>query len=206
MKLLLGLGNPGARYAATRHNAGFRVAERFAATRGIALAESPWCARFGRGPVASPDGVVLDVGVLLPETFMNLSGAAVVAALGDLDDPPSPEELLAIFDDVDLPFGRLRLRPGGGAGGHRGVEHLIERLGHRDFPRLRFGVGRPPEGMETSDYVLTRFSTAEERVLDGRLARALEAIEVFLFEGITAAMNRFNSAPDAPVEEGGPSR
>lgn len=209
MKLLLGLGNPGPKYAATRHNTGFRIAECFAARWGIELEPVPWDARFGRGPVASEDGPVLDVGVLLPETFMNLSGDAVAAALRALHEPPSPGELLVLFDDVDLPFGRLRLRPGGGPGGHRGVEHLIERLGHGDFPRLRFGVGRPPEGMETSDYVLTPFTPEQERALGGCLARAVDAIEAFLFEGVSAAMNRFNpppTAPDAVLEGGGPSR
>ena len=193
--LVVGLGNPGSRYAETRHNVGFRVVERFARGFGIALDEEAYGGRFGRGPVAVGDGPPLDVALLLPETFMNLSGDAVCAALDALgiDDPSS---LLVVFDDVDLPFARLRVRRGGGPGGHRGMAHIIERLGRDDFPRLRFGVGRPEGAIDTSDWVLSGFSPEEARSLDGHLARAAEALEACLMFGVGTAMNRFNRDPE----------
>lgn len=198
MKLVVGLGNPGPRYADTRHNVGFRVVERFARSFGIALDEYAYGGRFGRGPIATPDGPPLDVGLLLPETFMNLSGDAVRAALTalEVDDPASP---LVVFDDVDLPFARLRVRPGGGPGGHRGMSHIIERLEREDFPRLRFGVGRPEGAADTADWVLAPFAPEETRALEAALARAAEALEACLVEGVAPAMNRFNRDPDAPA-------
>lgn len=147
--------------------------------------------------MAAPEGEPLDVAVLLPETWMNLSGDAVVAAVAHLPVEDPARDLLLLFDDVDLAFGRLRVRPKGGSAGHRGVAHVIERLGHSDFPRLRFGVGRPSPGLETADYVLTRFSPDEERHLPEALARAASAVEVVLLEGIGVAMNRFNADPAA---------
>jgi len=188
MKLVVGLGNPGRRYAGTRHNVGFRVAERFAASHRIALDQKKFEGRFGRGRAAG-----VDVGLLLPETFMNLSGRSVVEALRLLPVGDPKDELLVVFDDVDLPFGKLRLRPGGGAGGHKGLRDIIERLGRDDLPRLRFGVGRPPHpGQDTADWVLQDFSAAEQGELAARLDDAARAIECVLSEGIAAAMNRWN--------------
>ena len=143
MKLVVGLGNPGSRYAGTRHNAGFRVAECFAARHAIALDSRSFGARFGRGRIPTPAGGSLDVGVLEPQEFMNRSGDAVALALSMLPVEDPSRDLLVTLDDIDLPFGRLRLRAGGGAAGHKGLEHLIERLGRSDLPRLRFGIGRP---------------------------------------------------------------
>ena len=108
-------------------------------------------------------------------------------------------DLLVVFDDVDLPFGRLRLRPGGGAGGHRGLTHIIERLGRNDFPRLRFGVGRGPAGTETADWVLESFSPDEEAALPALVARASQALASALCDGIGAAMNTWNRSDDCPV-------
>jgi PTH1 family peptidyl-tRNA hydrolase len=126
---------------------------------------------------------------------MNRSGDSVASALAELPVAEPSEDLIVAFDDVDLPFGRLRLRPGGGAGGHRGLAHVIERLGRRDFPRLRFGVGRPPEGTDTVDWVLTPFSDEEERELGAHLERAARALESALREGVSATMNLFNRDP-----------
>ena len=136
MKLVVGLGNPGRRYQATRHNVGFRIVERFAASRGIELGERRFEGRFGRGSVPVAGAASLDVGVLEPQTWMNHSGRSVAEALGALpvDDPA--QDLLVVLDDVDLPFGRLRVRPAGGAGGHRGLADVIEALGRSDLPRL----------------------------------------------------------------------
>lgn len=195
MKLVVGLGNPGPRYASTRHNVGFRVVEHFAATRGIPLDAERFAGRFGRGRLASG----LDVGLLEPLTFMNRSGDAVAEALRMLPVADPGEDLLVVLDDVDLPFGRLRLRPGGGGGGHRGLDHLIERLGRSDFSRLRFGIGRPEVPMETADWVLTRFSPDEEKALEALVPTAADAVEAALVEGIAYAMNRYNPGPPPPA-------
>jgi PTH1 family peptidyl-tRNA hydrolase len=196
VKLVVGLGNPGRRYAATRHNVGFRIAERFAEQHGIPLRSSRFGGRFGRGAVGGPGGAPLDVGVLEPQTYMNLSGDSVSEALRCLPVEDPGRDLIVVVDDVDLPFGRLRIRPRGGAAGHRGLSHLIERVGRSDFPRLRFGVGRPTVPMDTADYVLQRFSPEEERALDGRIDEAAAALRAILVDGIQAAMNRFNRDPE----------
>ena len=133
------------------------------------------------------------MGLLLPETWMNESGLAVARALRGLPVADLASDLLVAYDDVDLPFGRLRLRAGGGAGGHRGMDDVLERLGRRDLPRLRFGVGRPPPLRETTDWVLEPFHREEEAALPGLLDRAAAAVESFVAEGIEAAMGRFNA-------------
>lgn len=183
MKLVVGLGNPGARYARTRHNAGCRVVERFAEIQRIPLERERFEGRFGRARIAWGEGGELDVGVLLPQTFMNLSGDAVAAALRGLPVADPSFDLLVVLDDVDLPFGRLRLRAAGGAGGHHGLAHVLERLGTSDLPRLRFGVGRPPGVRDTTDHVLSPFSSEEERALPERLEAAARAIELALVGG-----------------------
>jgi PTH1 family peptidyl-tRNA hydrolase len=193
VKLVVGLGNPGPRYASTRHNVGFRVVDRFAVSRGIALDRERFGGRFGRGRLSGG----LDVGLLQPLTWMNLSGDAVAEALRGLPVADPAEDLLVVLDDVDLPFGRLRLRPGGGGGGHRGLDHVIARLGRRDFPRLRFGIGRPETPIDTRDWVLTRFSPDEERALEPIVATAADAVEAALVDGLPSAMNRYNRDPDA---------
>jgi len=195
VKLVVGLGNPGPRYAATRHNAGFRVVERFARDYGIELSERRFGGRYGRGSARAADGARLDVGALLPEGFMNRSGESVREALRLLPVEEVASDLLVVVDDVDLPFGRLRLRPGGSSGGHRGLEDLIAGLGRQDFARLRFGVGRPALPIDTADWVLQRFSPEEERALGALLATAAEGVLAALVEGCAAAMNRFNRAP-----------
>lgn len=197
MKLVVGLGNPGPRYAATRHNVGFRVAQRFAERHDIALDQHRFGGRFGRASAALGAGPRCDVGILLPESFMNRSGQVVSDALRMLPIEALEGDLLVVFDDVDLPFGRLRLRPGGGAGGHRGLTDVIDCLAREDFPRLRFGVGRPLVAMETADWVLQSFSKEEEEELGPRIDAAAAAIETAFVLGIGAAMNLVNRAPAA---------
>ena len=196
MKLVVGLGNPGPRYAATRHNVGFRVVERFAHELQIPLGDHRFGGRFGRAS-ATLGGIRLDVGVLEPESFMNRSGEVVREALRLLPVEEIGRDLLVVLDDVDLPFGRLRLRPAGGSGGHLGLADLIACLGRDDFARLRFGVGRPEVPMETSSWVLQRFSPEEEARLAARIDAAATAIEAALAEGVEAAMNRVNRDPAA---------
>lgn len=201
MKLVVGLGNPGPRYARTRHNVGFRIAECFAARHAIALDSERFGARFGRGRIAAPAGESVDVGVLEPQGFMNLSGDAVALALSKLPVEDPARDLMVAFDDVDLPFGRLRLRTGGGSGGHKGLADLIEKLGREDLPRLRFGIGRPSTPIDVIDWVLQRFSPEEEQALGGLVSQAADALDAWLFEGLAPAMNRYNRAAESSGDE-----
>jgi len=194
LQLVVGLGNPGSEYEATRHNVGFRVVERLAARCGIALRrEKRLRGRIGVGRVAGVEAALLE-----PETWMNRSGEAVAAAI-EMHPLDPASELLVVYDDLDLPFGRLRLRPGGGAGGHNGLADIGERLARSDFPRLRFGIGRPPAGVDPIDHVLAPWSADESAALDVRLDAACDAIELALTEGVARAMNRVNPASPEPV-------
>jgi PTH1 family peptidyl-tRNA hydrolase len=192
VKLVVGLGNPGRRYASTRHNVGFRIVEGFARRHEIDLSVARFGGRFGRGFVPDPDGEDRDVGVLQPETFMNRSGEVVALALRYLpvDDPS--EDVIVAYDDVDLSFGRLRIRPSGRSAGHRGLTSVIRYLGTDCFPRLRFGIDRPADEMETTNYVLQDFSAHEERELDTHLETAVEALDAMIVEGVIPAMNCYN--------------
>ena len=215
MKLLVGLGNPGSEYADTRHNVGVRVVEYFARAHGIAFDEARFGSRFGVGrmpravPGATPGtpdtlpGPSLEVALLAPRTWMNRSGVAVAEAVAALPLGDPAESLLVVLDDVDLPFGRLRLRPSGGAGGHRGLADVLLRLERRDVPRLRFGVGRPPDGGDTADHVLAPFSAEEATRLPAAIARAAAAAAVALRSGVIAAMNVFNQENDSEATETG---
>ena len=202
MKLLVGLGNPGPKYAVTRHNVGVRVLERFAREHGIAFEAERFAGRFGCGRLSGA-ATPLEVALLAPQTFMNRSGAAVAAAIAQLPLADVAQDLLVVFDDVDLPFGRLRLRPSGGAGGHRGLADVIEQLARSDFARLRFGVGRPADGQETTEHVLEAFSVAEQVLLPARIERAARAVDAALRQGVAAAMNEWNRDPDAESPDDG---
>jgi PTH1 family peptidyl-tRNA hydrolase len=186
MRLVVGLGNPGRRYQGSRHNVGWEVVDRLARRLGVAVdREDGWAqvgtARVGRRRVL----------LAKPQTFVNLSGTAVVDLCRRHRIRPS--EILVITDDLDLPLGRLRLRPRGSHGGHRGLRSILEALGTEDVPRLRIGIGRPPAGVDPADYVLTPFSPDERAVLEPVLDRAAEAAEVAVREGLEAAMTRFNA-------------
>ena len=186
MKVVAGLGNPGPEYSATRHNIGFMVAELFAARAGIALKKKGHQARYGVGRCNGQDLLVL-----LPQTFMNRSGASVgsVAKTQQLQ----PADLVVIHDEIDLPFGTLRIKTGGGHGGHNGLRDIRSVLGSGDFVRLRIGVGRPPAGGDVARHVLREFSPAEKKQLDDLLLLAVEALEMLLNEGVSKAMNAFNN-------------
>jgi PTH1 family peptidyl-tRNA hydrolase len=210
MKLVVGLGNPGARYAATRHNIGARIVDRFAVDRGIPLVEHRFESRFGKGRISPPAGSppeasaedsanrqTLDVAVLIPETYMNHSGNAVAAAVSGLPVEDIRTDLLVVVDDLDLPFGRLRIRPRGGSAGHRGLEDITEQIDRSDFPRLRFGIGRPEPEIDPVDWVLRAFSSAEEAALAEQIPLAAEAIGSILIDGVVASMNRYNRGPES---------
>lgn len=186
MKLVVGLGNPGERYAETRHNIGFMVASRAAARAGIALKRQGFQGIYGVGRLVGEEAAVL-----LPQTFMNRSGASVAPACQSLGVKPG--DLIVVHDEIDLPFGILRIKVGGGHGGHNGLRSITEALGHGDFIRLRLGVGRPPAGGDVSGYVLSRFNSAERQALDELLDQAVAALETILARGSAVAMNEFNS-------------
>lgn len=186
MKLIVGLGNPGACYTFTRHNVGFRVVELLGRRGRVLLNRYLHQAQYGQGRLG-PEEVVL----AKPLTYMNLSGRAVAPLLQHFG--LGPEDLLVIYDDIALPLGRLRLRPRGSAGGHRGMQHVITSLGTDQFPRLRIGIGSPPPGMVMADYVLSEFTPAEEEKVTTAIALAARAVELYLAEGLVAAMNRVNS-------------
>ena len=206
MKIVVGLGNPGARYAATRHNIGARIVDRFAVDCGFAISENRFESRFGLGKIpskadGSPAGpgerTGLDVALLVPETHMNRSGIAVAEAVSSLSVDDILKDLLIVVDDLDLPFGRLRIRERGSSAGHRGLEDIAQRIGSSDFPRLRFGIGRPEADASAVDWVLDAFSKEEEVALVEQMPVAAEAIGSILVDGVVPAMNRYNRGSEA---------
>jgi PTH1 family peptidyl-tRNA hydrolase len=190
VRLLVGLGNPGPGYVGTRHNVGFALLDALALRHRIAIEPADFPGRIGRGMIAGHE-----VALLEPETFMNRSGDAVAAALETLSDVDVQRDLMLVYDDLDLPFGRVRLRARGGAGGHRGVADVIAAVGTDDFSRLRFGIGRPADARSSVDYVLERFTEAEQSQLAHRAPVALDALEAAIADGIDAAMSVFNREP-----------
>lgn len=193
MKLVVGLGNPGREYARTRHNVGFEAVDLLARRHGLEWAAAP---RGAEALVANwrAGGAMF----AKPLTFMNLSGAAVVALLQfykiELAD------LLVVVDEVQLETGRIRVRPSGSAGGHNGLKSIIGSLGTDAFPRLRIGVGRGDTRRNLADHVLAKFDGAERAVIDDAIARAADASERFIADGVVAAMNGFNRRDDKTNE------
>lgn len=188
MKLIVGLGNPGPRYAGNRHNVGFRCVDHISRRHGIPINKrrlrlKSLNAIYGTGEVTG-----IPVVLAKPRTYMNLSGTAVAQLVRRFG--LSPGDLIVVYDDMDLPTGKLRIRPGGGAGGHNGIASVIASLGSEDFARIRIGIGRP-DGDEVS-YVLSDFSDVEKKAIDEAVARAADAIACILTEGLEAAMNRYN--------------
>lgn len=190
IKMIVGLGNPGPEYARSRHNVGFQVVELFAERHRLKFDKVQKQARIVSGQVMLPDDWNGRVLLAKPLTFMNASGEAVGALAKFYKIVPA--DVLVVFDDLDLPIGRLRLRPDGGSSGQKGVKSIIQHLGTEAFPRLRVGIGRPPGQMDPADYVLQLFSSAQEDEMVFVRTKAVEAIEVWLAQGIDAAMNQFN--------------
>jgi PTH1 family peptidyl-tRNA hydrolase len=186
IRLVAGLGNPEPRYSGTRHNAGQRVVDELA----LRLGASRFSKRYG-GRLAEARGPHGPVALLVPLTFMNESGLAVGPAAGALR--AAPEQVLVVHDEIDLPFGIVRGKVGGGPGGHNGVRSVTRGLGTGEYPRLRLGVGKPgPEfGGDGADWVLARFSEPREEV-EAMISRAADMAEAVLAEGMDAAMNRFH--------------
>jgi PTH1 family peptidyl-tRNA hydrolase len=183
MKVIVGLGNPGKKYSGTRHNIGFRVLEELARRHSVDKEESRFDAIIGHIRVG--DEKVL---LVKPLTYMNLSGRAVQPLMRWFK--LGLENLMVIYDDMDLPPGDLRLRMKGGSGGHKGMASIITSLGSQEFSRIRIGIGRPD--YEAVNWVLGKFSAAEEKIMDEVISRAADATECWIKMGIDRAMNEYN--------------
>jgi PTH1 family peptidyl-tRNA hydrolase len=185
MKLVVGLGNPGRKYEGTRHNIGYMI------LAGLAR-------KFGQPPLKmkfQADVMEAEIGgqkalLLTPLTYMNLSGQSVAEAKNFYKI--SEQDMLVICDDLNLPLGKLRIRVKGTSGGQKGLEDIIRRLGTDEFPRLRVGIGNPPENWDWADYVLGKFAKDEQPVIEESIVRAVEAVEAWAREGIEYCMNTFN--------------
>lgn len=186
IRAICGLGNPGEEYARTRHNLGFMVVDRLAASIGARVTRKESQARTSGCVEAWGHEIFL----FMPQTYMNLSGpcARTLAEKYDL----SPEEVIVVCDDADLPFGRIRLRTRGGSGGHKGLESIIAALQTQAFPRLRMGVSNAQRDRRIHDFVLGTFSKEEEAELDSFLTTAVEALKMTVTDGLSAAMNHYN--------------
>ena len=185
MKIIVGLGNPGSRYESTRHNAGFLAVDRLARELGVAVNKNQNQALVGEGRIG-PDKALL----VKPQTYMNKSGEAVghLARYYKVE----PEDIIVIYDDLDLEPGRLRIRAKGSAGGHNGIKSIISHLGTEEFPRIKVGIGRPVPGMNSADYVLGFISKEDWPVLDEALNDAVNAVKEIAVHGVIQAMNVYN--------------
>jgi PTH1 family peptidyl-tRNA hydrolase len=191
MKLIVGLGNPGKTYAHNRHNVGFQCLNYLARLHSIRFDHRQCRARAGLGKIRGEKVLLAK-----PGTFVNLSGDSVACLVHKHDIPLS--NLLVIYDDLDLPLGKIRLRQSGSSGGHKGMNSIISALGSEGFPRIRVGIGRPQAEKQSMsedaivNYVLSDFSPEEEAIIKPVIARVAEAIDCFLNQGIEAAMGKFN--------------
>ena len=188
MKLIVGLGNPGAEYAKTRHNAGFLLVEKLATQWKAGWNnERKFVAKLAKGSRGGKKILLCE-----PQTFMNLSGETVAAVKQFYQLPL--ENILVAVDDADLPLGEIRLRPGGGSGGHHGLDSVAQHLGSKEYARLRLGIGRQNEARQITGHVLGRFSADENVVLEKVLERAGGQLECWLKSGLQKAMSQFNGA------------
>lgn len=185
MKLVVGLGNPGEKYTSTRHNVGFMVVDFLAERYQISVDKIKFRSLTGKGIVAGEQAMITK-----PQTFMNLSGEAVRPLFSYIDI--EKEDVIVIHDDLDLEFGRIKIKSGGGHGGHNGIRSIISHLGNKDFIRVRVGIGKPPPRWNVSNYVLSPFSADESKELHHILERSADAVEAIIRDGALLAMNRFN--------------
>ncbi len=185
MYIIVGLGNPERKYDNTRHNIGFRMIDALAEYAGIQINEKKFKGLYGKG-ILGGEKVIL----VKPLTYMNLSGECV----GPMADyfKVDPENIIVLFDDISLDPGKMRIRKKGSAGGHNGIKSIIAHLGTQEFPRLKFGVGDKPRGMDLANYVLGRFSKTEEVIVEESIDQACKAIECMIRDGIDTAMNQYN--------------
>ena len=194
IRLVVGLGNPGAEYNRTRHNVGFEIVDRLAAEWNLAWQHSKsWHALWAKGEKAI---------LVKPASYMNRSGEALQALVQFYKI--EPREVLVVLDDMALPLGRLRLRPEGGTAGHNGLESIIVQFGTEEIPRLRIGIGAAPVDGAT-DYVLARFFEEERPIVEKTIVRAADAVKCAIDNGLLSAMNQFNKNPESDRPEGEPA-
>ena len=191
MYLIVGLGNPTAKYAKTRHNAGFGVIDAIADKYGIEL-------NLRKGNAFCGTGYIEGQKVMLakPQTFMNLSGDSVSTLINFYKLDPT-QELIVVFDDISLAPGNLRIRKKGSAGGHNGIKNIILHLGTEVFPRIKVGVGEKPKGWDLADYVLGRYSAEDRKIIDEAQKEAAEAVKMMVMDDVRGAMNRYNTKKKA---------
>ncbi|TQR18197.1 aminoacyl-tRNA hydrolase [Psychrobacillus vulpis] len=187
MKIIIGLGNPGKQYEATRHNIGFHVIDELAKRLNIPLTQSKFNGMYGISHIGTEK-----VMLLKPLTYMNLSGECIVPMMDyfDVED----EEIVVIYDDLDLQAGKLRLRQKGSAGGHNGIKSIIQHLGTQEFNRIRIGIDRPKNGMKVPDYVLSRFNEEEKTDIEHAVKKSADACEAWMSKSFLEVMNNFNGA------------
>src|SRR5262245_22643221 len=185
MKVLVGLGNPGRKYAGTRHNVGFEVVAEMARRHSATKPRARFEAEVAEASVGAEKLLLV-----APQTYMNASGRTVRQLVDFFQ--LTAGDLLIVCDDINLPVAKLRMRRSGSAGGQKGLENVVLHLGTQDVPRLRIGVGLPPPGRDSADYVLDRFHKSEREAIDAAIVTAADAIEAWIAEGIDLAMNRFN--------------
>ena len=188
MRAVIGLGNPGSRHRGHRHNLGWQVVSRLAAQWSAGPAAERRQAQIGVAAVGAEQ-----VWLVRPITFMNESG--VTARLLAQRDGFAPAELIVVHDDLDLPLGQVRVRAGGGSGGHRGLRSILTAVDTQEVPRVRIGIGRPPAGVDPVDYVLQDFTAEEWLDMEPAIAQAAAAVECIICEGIVPAMDRYNGPP-----------
>lgn len=184
MKVIVGLGNPGVRYGGTRHNIGFQVVDRLAENNHIIISAKRFKSLYGTGRIDAEKVILVK-----PVTFMNRSGEAVEKTINFFH--VGIEDLIVVHDDLDLSFGRLRFKWRGGDGGHQGIRSIIESIGKNIFLRLKVGIGRPPQGIDPAEFVLTSFDKTQQSQLEGILSQAAESLQVMLLKGVEAAMNQY---------------
>ncbi|MDO8682077.1 MAG: aminoacyl-tRNA hydrolase [Armatimonadota bacterium] len=185
MKLIVGMGNPGRRYAHTRHNVGFDVVDLIAKRHHVRVLRRSCRALVGQALIAGEEVVLAK-----PQTFMNLSGDSVSELARRMNI--APQDIIVIYDDADLPIGKIRIRPMGSSGGHKGMKSIIDRLHTQEFPRIRIGIGAMKGN--SVDYVLSRFSRAELALVKPAIEKAADAVETILAEGMEPAINEYNRA------------
>lgn len=186
MYLIAGLGNPGKQYEKTRHNMGFDAIDELVDKHRISGNGVKFDAMYGKGMIGAEKVILLK-----PLSYMNLSGGPI-RAMSDYFKIDPEEELIVIYDDIDLEPGQIRIRKQGSAGGHNGIKDIIRQLGTQKFIRIKVGVGAKPKGWDLADYVLGRFSDTERKDVDAAIKRACEAVELILSHGVDAAMNEYN--------------
>jgi PTH1 family peptidyl-tRNA hydrolase len=192
MKCIVGLGNPGRKYANTRHNVGYMVLREIAGRLGISMREHGF-SEVGRGLLPEPGGEETQVLLVKPLTYMNRSGQAALEVSQDFGIQPG--DMLVIYDDMDLPFGKIRLRRKGSSAGHKGIESIAAFLETTEFPRLKVGIGRPPEGVDPVEFVLKPYEKADQAALAAVISLAASAALDALTKGIDWAMGEYNGQP-----------